>query len=69
MKQLIPLTIYLTEEELDMLLDQTRRDNELNRRHLGKRLAPELRILPHAVASTALVQWLRKRAEREKGAP
>lgn len=67
MKPLIPLTIYLTEEELQLLIEQTRRDNEYNRAHVGEALAAELRVEPDAVASTALVQWLRSRARREGG--
>lgn len=65
MKPLIPLTIYLTEEELQLLIEQTQRDNEFNRQYAGDALAADLRVEPDAVASAALVQWLRARARRE----
>lgn len=66
MKALIPLTIYLTEEELQLLIEQTRRDNDFNRRYVGEHVAADLRVEPDAVASAALVSWLRGRAKREE---
>lgn len=62
MRPLIPLTIYLTEEELQLLIEQTQRDNESIRQHVEECLQPD------AVAATAMVQWLRGRAARERGA-
>lgn len=64
MRKLIPLTIYLSEEELQLLIEQTRRDNEINRRLAGD-IAADLTVEPDAVAAVALVQWLRARAVRE----
>lgn len=62
-RRLIPLTVYLTEDELLMLLDQTRKDNELN----GTAGHPDLTVQPDAVAAGILVMWLRGRRERAEG--
>jgi hypothetical protein len=60
-RKLIPLTVYLTEDELQMLIEQTRRDNEIARVY-----APDVVVPPDAVAAAALVMWLRGRRDNER---
>lgn len=64
MRKLIPLTIYLTEEEFQLLLEQTKRSNELS-----SQFSNPVTVEPEAVAGAALTRWLKVRKAREAAVP